>query len=227
MRRNTHKKTWFNKLNNSILKKKTPLLGFTVLQLFILFVVINGGTVAVILSQRQQPVANDTRTNLPSYEANTEEPTKTVDTAPQDATQSSSNTQSAPTSSKPTTSTNLPDQYGCIPQSSGYESCVTYAKKNALSAWCSEQSRSASAIFNPEANRAKAAYDVVMAEWNAVKDLPYYQRHPYEQYAADAKTKYNVIFKPAYATYVNKINSLNTQGCNEIVVYSDTSWAGY
>lgn len=46
------KKTWFEKLNHSVPKKKTPLLGFTVLQLFILFLVISSGAVAVILFPR-------------------------------------------------------------------------------------------------------------------------------------------------------------------------------
>jgi hypothetical protein len=66
-----------------------------------------------------------------------------------------------------------------------------------------------------------------MAEWNAVKDQPYYTHSPYDEYATDAKTKYNAIQKPAYATYVSTLSSINAQGCNVVKVYSDTSWAGY
>ncbi|MFA5004342.1 MAG: hypothetical protein WC498_03655 [Candidatus Saccharimonadales bacterium] len=197
------------------------------MQLSILFIVINGGVIAIALSQRQEPVVQDTSTNLPTYEADTREATPIANKVPQDTTQDSPNTQSSPRNIPPTSNASLPDEYGCIPQSSGYESCVTYAKKNALSAWCSEQSKKAGDIYYPASVKAKAAYDVVMAEWDSVKDLPYYQRHPYEQYATDAKTKYNAIIKPAYTTYVSTINSLNTQGCNAILTYSDTSWAGY
>jgi cytoskeletal protein RodZ len=214
-------------INLSILKKKTPLLGFTVLQLFILFIVINAGTVAVVLSQRQEPEAQNTTNNLPSYEANTETTAQTANTTPQDTKQNNSSPQSTATSNKTTTTSNLPDQYGCIPQTSGYESCVTYAKKNALSAWCSEQSKKAGDLYIAQSAPAQAAYDAVMAEWNAVKDQPYYTHSPYNEYATDAKTKYNAIEKPAYATYVNTIDSLNAQGCNVIKTYTDTSWAGY
>lgn len=114
-----------------------------------------------------------------------------------------------------------------MPQTSGYDNCVKYAKQNALTLWCGEQGKNASDTYYPQTINAQAAYDAVMAEWNAVKDQPYYTHSPYSEYAADAKTKYNAIEKPAYATYVNTINSLNAQGCNEIKVYSDTSWAGY
>ncbi len=221
------KKAWYNNFYQKVLRKKTPLLGFTVLQLFILFLVINGGTVAVLLSQRQEPVAQGTSTNLPTSEASIKEPTQTVSTTPQTTTQATPTTQNTSTSSKPTANNNLPDQYGCIPQTSGYDSCVTYAKKNALSAWCSEQSQKAGNTYSAAESQAKAAYDTVMAEWNAVKDQPYYSHHPYDQYATDAKTKYNAIQRPAYSTYVSTINSLNAQGCNAIKTYTDTSWAGY
>jgi hypothetical protein len=221
------RKQKFSKLYHPFLRKKTPLLGFTVLQLVILFLVINGGTVAVLLSQRQEPVAQDTSTNLPTSEASIKEPTQTVSTTPQTTNQTTPTPQNTSTSSKPTANNKLPDQYGCIPQTSGYDSCVTYAKKNALSAWCSEQSKKAGDTYYAAESQAKAAYDTVMAEWNAVKDQPYYSHHPYDQYATDAKTKYNAIQRPAYSTYVSTINSLNTQGCNVIKTYTDTSWAGY
>lgn len=222
------KKSKKQKFNISFLKKKTPILGFTVLQLVILFVVINSGTIAVVLSQRQQADAPTTSTNLPSYEASNVEVEPVVKEVEQSTPQNNTNTQSTtPKTNTTNTSASLPDQYGCVPSSSGYESCVMYAKKNELSAWCSEQSYKAGGTYNLATDKAKVAYDTVMAEWDAVKDLPYYQRHPYEQYATDAKTKHNAISKPAYTTYVSTINSLNSKGCNEILSYTDTSWAGY
>lgn len=126
----------------------------------------------------------------------------------------------APTSS-------LPDQYGCIPNTSGYDNCVKAAKQNALALSCYSRARTAGDTYFAAEDQAQVAYNTVMAEWNAVKDLPYYTHSPYDEYATDAKTKYNAIEKPAYATYVSTINSLNAQGCNEPLVYSDTSWVGY
>ena len=222
------KKSKKQKFNITFLKKKTPILGFTVLQLVILFVVINSGTIAVVLSQRQQADAPTTSANLPTPESSNIEAKSVVEEVKQDTPQNNTSTQSTtPKTNNTNTASNTPDQYGCVPSSAGYESCVMYSKKNALSAWCSEQSKKAGDTYYPASLKAKAAYDVVMAEWDSVKDLPYYQRHPYDQYATDAKTKYNAIIKPAYTTYVNSINSLNTQGCNAILTYSDTSWAGY
>lgn len=218
----TKKKTWFRKLNHPVLRQKTPLLGFTVLQVFILFVVISGGGTAVVLSRQQQPIAQDTTAALPTDDTGT---TQTNSTVPQGNTQESSGTPKTTTNTTPKATASLPDQYGCIPQTSGYDSCVMYAKQNALTLWCGEQGKKASDAYYPETTRAQAAYDAVMAEWNAVKNQPVHS--PYDEYATDAKTKYNAIEKPAYATYVSTINSLNAQGCHEILVYSDTSWAGY
>jgi hypothetical protein len=222
------KKSKTQTFNISFLKKKTPILGFTVLQLVILFVVINSGAITIVLSQRQQTDAPTASTNVPTFESSNIEAETVAEEAQQNTPQNNTSTQNTtPKTNNTNTASSLPDQYGCVPSSSGYESCVMYAKKNALSAWCSEQSKKAGDTYYPASLKAKAAYDVVMAEWDSVKDLPYYQRHPYEQYAADAKTKYNAIIKPAYTTYVSTINSLNTQGCNVILTYSDTSWAGY
>lgn len=75
------RKTWFRKLNHSVLKRKTPLLGFTVLQLFILFVVINSGIATIVLSQRQQPTTQDTGANIPIYEAATPAATPITETS--------------------------------------------------------------------------------------------------------------------------------------------------
>lgn len=224
------RKNRFKKFYSNVLKKKTPLLGFTVLESSILLVVISGGTAAVVANRYMQAPEDNTVISEPISEIGTNKvPSSTLDTDTQSNTQESTPQQnSANGSTTPAVNPNsLPDEHGCVPQSSGYQDCVKYAKKNALTLWCGEQSKKASDTFRPASDKAQEAYDEVMAEWDKVKNLPYYQRHPYEQYAADAKTKYNAIFKPAYATYVSKINSLNTQGCNEIIVYSDTSWAGY
>jgi hypothetical protein len=89
---------------------------------------------------------------------------------------------------------------------------------------CDSANNVAGDTYSDAVDLARAAYDEVMAEWDAVKDLPYYQRHPYEQYAADAKSKHNAISSPAYTTYVNTVNSLKAQGCNITQTHSDYSW---
>lgn len=221
------RKKWLKKLELSVLGKKTPLLGFTVLQLLILFVVISSGSAAVLVSQRQQPATQGTGTDSSSYETGTRTTTPTINTVPQNNTQEGSSPQSSATNRTSTTNSNLPDQYGCIPQTSGYDSCVKAAKQNALTLSCDSQAKTAGDTYSAAEDQAQAAYNTVMAEWNTVKDQPYYTHSPYDEYATDAKTKYNAIQKPAYATYVNTLNSLNAQGCNVIKVYSDTSWAGY
>lgn len=88
---------------------------------------------------------------------------------------------------------------------------------------CNNASRAAGDKYSASIDNARAAYDEVMAEWDKVKDLPYYQRHPYEQYAADAKSKHNAISEPAYATYVSTLEALRSEGCDIIQTHSDYS----
>lgn len=220
----------FKKFNRTVLRKKTPLLNFTVLELFILGVVVVSGVSAIAI-RNQSPSATTKNTTASQSENNGNESTYSAGTsqAPQTNTPTTP-TQSTPSTSKSSgsnTTANLPDQYGCIPQTSGYDSCVKYAKQNALTLWCGDQAKKAGDTYSAAASQAQAAYNTVMAEWNAVKDQPYQTHSPYDEYAADAKTKYNAIEKPAYATYASTINSLNSQGCNVIKAYTDTSWAGY
>lgn len=99
--------------------------------------------------------------------------------------------------------------------------------KLAESERCNTANSAASSKYSAAPDRARAEYNAVMADWDRVKDLPYYQRHPYEQYAADAKTKHNAISKPAYQEYVGTVNSLKSQGCQVIQTHPDYSWAGY
>jgi len=222
------KKTWFRKLNHSVLKKKTPLLGFTVLQVFILFVVMSGGGAAVILSRQQKPVTQNTGTTIPTYDTDT---TQTKSTVSQGNTQGNLGTPKTTTNSTPKATANLPDQYGCIPQTSGYDSCVKYAKQNALTLSCDSQAKAAGDTYSATEDQAQAAYNAVMADWAIAqerqKNYPPQLQEPYSSFANDAKTKYNAIQKPAYATYVSTLSSINAQGCNVVKVYSDTSWAGY
>lgn len=217
-----------NYFYQTLFKKRLRFIGLTVLELSILTAVISGGVSALYLTKHQNNEAETTPTAQINNNTNPDHSTATpAATSNQDTAQNNTAAQNAPAKTKQTASAPMPDQYGCIPQTTGYDNCVVMAKKNALSAWCSDQGKKASDTYIAQSAGAKPAYDAVMAEWNAVKDQPYYTHSPYEQYAADAKTKFNAIEKPAYATYVNAINSLNTQGCNLIKTYSDISWPGY
>jgi hypothetical protein len=211
-----------------ILLKRFRFIGLSVLELSILAAVLCGGVSALYLTrlQNKEP-ATTSVAQTSDYDTPNQTTAKSTASSNQDTTQKTSTPQNAPASTKKTTSAQLPDQYGCIPQTTGYDNCVAIAKQNAFSAWCSDQGKKASDTYIAQSAGAKPAYDAVMAEWNAVKDQPYYTHSPYEQYAADAKTKFNAIEKPAYSTYVSTINSLNAQGCNLIKTYSDISWPGY
>lgn len=87
--------TRLKEFNRSVLQKKTPLLGLTVLQLFILWVVINGGIATVIMASHQPPAAiQDASTNMPTRKPEAQTVAPTQDTAPQHnaSTQDSINT---------------------------------------------------------------------------------------------------------------------------------------
>jgi hypothetical protein len=212
------KKTKFTKIKQSLLKK-TPIMGFTVMQLLILFVVINGGTAALVLSQRKTPVTQDTNTTIPTTESNIQEPTPIVNVTPQDTTPSSSNNQAQTRNTQSSSNDEWLKAHDA-------QRKVEEAKR-VESERCNTANSNASSKYSAAIDRAKAAYDTVMAEWNQVKDLPYYQRHPYEQYATDAKTKHNAISRPAYQEYVSTVNALKAQGCQVIQSQTDYSWAGY
>ena len=233
-------KNWLKKFNKSVLKKKTPLLGFTVLELFILFVVISGGTTAIVVNRYQQTSKQDTSANLPTYETNNSgqstikiaEPDQVTS---ENTTQDSSATQNTTTNNTPKVDPNsLPDKYGCVPNSSGYENCVKYAKQNEKYFQCSELERAANSKYSTQIDKAKAAYDAVLAEWPAAEARMKQQNYPqhwitseHTNFMNDAKTKYNAISKPAYAEYVSTLNSIRSQGCQVTQLHSDYSWAGY
>lgn len=217
-----------NSFYHRISLKRLRFISLSVLELSVLTAVLSGGVSALYLTRHHNKQAELTPTTQTSNTTPATQPQESnVATNPQNTTQNTSIAENAPAKTKQTTSAPMPDQYGCIPQTAGYDSCVVAAKKNALSAWCSDQDKKASDTYIAQSAGAQPAYDAVMAEWNSVKDQPYYTHSPYEEYAADAKTKFNAIEKPAYTTYVSKINSLNSQGCTLIKTYSDISWPGY
>ncbi len=89
---------------------------------------------------------------------------------------------------------------------------------------CNSANNAAGQKYSTAINQAQAAYDAVMAQWNAVKNQPAATHNPYSEYAAQAKSNYNAISVPAYAEYTATLNSLKSQGCQVIQVYADSSW---
>lgn len=213
------KKSKTQKFNLSFLKKKTPILGFTVLQLVLLFVVINSGTVAVVLSQREKADAPTTSTNLPVYETSKDEVEPVVKEVEQNTPQNQPTTPNTTRNTETTSNDAWAEKHD--------REMAELNKRLAEQDRCWNLEKTANNTYTSATSRARAAYDVVMAEWDQVKDLPYYQRHPYEQYETDAKTKHNAISKPAYQEYVNTLNNLRAQGCEITQLHTDTSWAGY
>ena len=218
---------WFTKTFSAITIKSAIVAGLVV-------VGVAGVGIAIVLNpsndskpivsekpQSQETTQRQDKTDGQVADENTSPPSNTPEQQP-------ARTQNPPANNTPRVNPNsLPDKYGCIPQSSGYQDCVKTAKQNELNARCYEQERSANSKYSAAIDNAKAAYDTVMADWEKVKDLPYYQRHPYDQYATDAKTKHNAISKPAYLEYVSTLNSIRGQGCQVTQLYPDYSWAGY
>ena len=218
---------WFTKTFSTITIKSAVIIGFVVVGLAGVATAIalspNNDSKPIVSeepkSQKVTPQQNETDSQA------TDEKTTSPSSTPE---QQSPSTQNPPANNTSRVNTNsLPDKYGCIPQSSGYQDCVKTAKQNELNARCYEQERSANNKYSVAIDNAKAAYNAVMADWEKVKDLPYYQRHPYDQYATDAKTKHNAISKPAYSEYVSTLNSIRAQGCQVTQLYPDYSWAGY
>jgi hypothetical protein len=90
---------------------------------------------------------------------------------------------------------------------------------------CNKANSAAGDKYGTSISQARAAYDVVIARWNAVKDNPPQTHPPYSEYAAQAKSNFNAISIPAYNEYVSTFNSLKEQGCQYIVqTYRDESW---
>jgi hypothetical protein len=89
---------------------------------------------------------------------------------------------------------------------------------------CDTDMTAAEHKYSVAVDSARAAYNEVMEEWEKVEGLPYWQRHPYDQYAADAKLKHNAISVPAYTEYSGLVSSLKSQGCQIIQLYPNYSW---
>jgi hypothetical protein len=114
------------------------------------------------------------------------------------------------TSSKPANTTSdsgsTLDKYGCATNTPSYSQCV----KNAVASWCNAQVSAPSSAFNSATLQARAAYNSVMNEWESAQYSPAHS--PKSEYLADATSKFNAIYEPAYSTYFAKAQSLNSQG---------------
>lgn len=220
----------FKKFNRTVLHKKTPLLSFTVLELSILCMVMIGGALAIIARSQSPSITGDTT----SSQAENKGIYSTSDTDSHQPTSTKQQNNPQPQNSGTTTKSNLPDQYGCIPQTSGYDACVKAAKANKLYFWCSDMEKAAYDKYSAVGDKAWATRDAVLAEWKTVYTRMVQQNYPLNainseeaRYKKMAYTDTNAIIKPAYTEYVSTLNSLKSQGC-EVTVLSDLySWPGY
>lgn len=206
------RKNWLKKFNQSVLNNKTPLLGFTVIQLIILSLVIGGGTAAIILNRQQEPVTKDTSPSLPTHVTENTDATQTnanpTATTPQSTTQNNSRTQVTTKSNNTSDVGSSLDQYGCVTNIPSYSQCVSNAKARL----CNSQESGPALAFSTATIQARAAYNSVMNDWQSAQYLP--THNPYSEYLDDAQMKFNAIYEPAFTTYSAKIQSLNSQGCS-------------
>lgn len=205
--------TMLGKFYRGVLRKKTPLFGFTILQLSILFIVINVGVASAALlvykpSTNASMEAASTSENMSrtqsSSQANSNTPNQETSTQPTNATQSTN----SPKSNTSSDSGSTLDQYGCATNTSSYNQCV----QNKKQLWCNSQVSEPASAFSSATTQARAAYNSVMNEWESAQ---YTTPHsPKSEYEADATSKFNAIYEPAYSTYYSKVQSLNSQGCS-------------
>jgi hypothetical protein len=95
------RKSWLKRVNRNVLKKKTPILGFTVIQLLVMSVVISGSVAAVAINRHQSQVAvqdtvispvvekTEPKATTPApitTEQNTSQPTPAPSTTPKEKT---------------------------------------------------------------------------------------------------------------------------------------------
>lgn len=135
----------------------------------------------------------------------TPEPEKVQSTPAQSTPTQSNNT------SKPSITTDLGstlDQYGCATNTPSYNQCV----QNKIQLWCNNQVSDPASAFSSATTQARSAYNSVMNEWESAQYLTTHS--PKSEYLADATSKFNAIYEPAYSTYFAKVQSLNSQGCN-------------
>jgi hypothetical protein len=86
------KKSRLKKINLSFLKKKTPILGFTVMEIFILWGVIAGGTVSIVMA-RQQKLETVQDTNISQSSLSSRSKPRTVSSTNNVASQQDDNVQ--------------------------------------------------------------------------------------------------------------------------------------
>lgn len=149
-------------------------------------------------------------------------------------------TKSAPTqstssttkSSSTATTTSLPDADGCIPNTSGYQSCRTAAAQVKFMLQCDTDMKAADdsyyAIYNPQWNSYNADVNAKRQELNSlVGTEPGYTQGWADgiwlNYEHDRAQQFNSAVSPAYSTYVATYNKIVARGCNITKTWPDPS----
>ncbi len=193
---------------------RVSLIGITVFELAVILVIVSGGVTTLVVtghqsaSTRSAQMTQPPPTEKPQAVASEAPPTDSVASTP-------SSSSSGAVQQSATSKTSTPSQAST--NSTTEEALAEYKQ-------CDSANAATGQTYSAAINQAKAAYDAVMGQWDAVKDQPQYMHPPYDQYAADAKSKYNAISVPAYSNYSTSVNSLKAQGCKVVQAYPDYSW---
>ena len=216
------------KFNRAYLFKKLPLLGFSVLEVAILIIVIGGGTAALVVQRTHKGIIKS--------QPDTTSTSQTPNSSPLNI--NTSQTKSTPTqstlsttkSSSATTTTNLPDADGCVPNTSGYQSCRTAAAQLKFMLQCDDDMKAANdsyyATYNPQWNSYNSDVNAKQQELNSlVGTEPGYTQGWADgiwlSYEHDRAQQFNSAVIPAYNTYVATYNKIVARGCNVVKTWTD------
>jgi hypothetical protein len=194
---------WFRKIMARKFTKPVALVGAFV-------VILALGAIAGIIqaSNSSRPVSQQSGINAEvpqspqSVSTNSVNQKQTTNATPSNSPQQRSTTQNTTSDSGSTL-----DQYGCATNTPSYNQCV----QNKRTSWCGTQVMTPSSTFNSATLQARTAYNTVMNEWEIMQYKPVHS--PKSEYLADATSKFNAIYEPAYNSYFDEVKSLNSQGC--------------
>lgn len=222
-------------LSNGLLKKKTPILRLTILQLLILSILIISGAATILFNQYQQS-AERTANSTPITSATSESEKTTAQKEEEPKSESNSPAGNQKNNDHSAGSSNLVahnDEWGCTYYTgfSGtnediklsktlndtYEYCVSVNKQK----YCVEQESLLMDAYFKAKNQAQQSYDDVKNGTYMLRDKNLALSAPpgvyrnqlatsYNQGIDYAYSEYKSIYDPAYNTYNNTVSTLNS-----------------
>ena len=133
------------------------------------------------------------------------------------------------TTAEPSSISTQPKDSVCgAPSSNGYQECIDNVNYINFTAKCDDETSAADHALNAVYNAAQATYNADIAERDQQAES-YYPAGSYTlsqvEYSIrkDEITKYNATVAPAWATYQSAFNTINSQGCNLAMTYSEST----